>query len=181
MGVRYVAVYSTSASGGGGGAGGGGGRAAGGGAAKPKCQTTATTTISADCYHQTKGKITVRPAVGDPSPSGADGNQVAQMASGDYLEYRNMNFGTGSTQFDAEVASGAAAGVTGLVEVVLDNPGNPPVGSFAVADTGGWASWQRAQVNITPVTGTHNVYLEFTGCTPANPPFVSLHYFDFPG
>ena len=76
-------------------------------------------------------------AAGDSSPAGVDGNQVAQLSNDDYLEYSNINFGSGSSQFHARVASGAANGVSGLVEVVLDNPSNAPVGSFAVGNTGG--------------------------------------------
>jgi Carbohydrate binding module (family 6) len=87
---------------------------------------------------------------------------------------------TGSTQFDARVASGAASGVSGLVEVVLDNPSNAPVGSFALANTGGWSTWKTVPANISKVTGTHNVYLEFVSGAGGNPPFASLHYFNFP-
>jgi hypothetical protein len=96
------------------------------------------------------------------------------------MEYTGVNFGSGSSQFDARVASGAAGGVSGLVEVVLDNPGNTPVGSFAVANTGGWSSWETVPANISTVTGTHNVYLEFVSGATGNPPYVSLHYFSFP-
>ena len=115
------------------------------------------------------------------SPSGVDGNQAAQLANGNTLEYANVNFGTtGSTQFDARVASGAAAGVSGLVEVVLDSPSNTPAGSFAVGNTGGWSSWETIPANMSKVTGTHNVYLEFVSGAGGNPPYVSLHYFNFP-
>jgi len=145
-----------------------------------KCTTTATAGISADCYSGSAGSISVTPATGDTSPAGVDGNQVAQLASGDYLEYPGINFGTGSSQFDARVASGAAGGVSGLVEVVLDNRSNAPIGSFAVASTGGWASWRTVPANITKVTGTHNVYLEFSSGAASDPPYVSLHYFNFP-
>ena len=78
------------------------------------------------------------------------------------------------------VASGAAGGVSGLVEVVLDNPANAPVGSFAVGNTGGWSSWRTVPANIASVTGTHDVYLEFSSGAGGNPPFVSLHWFNFP-
>ena len=78
------------------------------------------------------------------------------------------------------MASGAAGGVSGLVEVVLDNPSNAPVGSFAVANTGGWTSWRTIPANITKVTGTHTVYLEFSSGASGDPPYVSLHYFSFP-
>jgi len=74
---------------------------------------------------------------------------VAKLSNGDYLEYTDINFGTGSSQFDARVASGAAGGVSGLVEVVLDNPSNAPVGSFAVGNTGSWSTWETIPANIT--------------------------------
>ena len=150
----------------------------GGGGGK-QCTTTATSGISADCYSASQGTITVTSTT-DASPSGVDGNQAAQLGNGDYLEYTGVNFGSGSSQFDARVASGAAGGVSGLVEVVLDNPGNAPVGSFAVGNTGGWTSWRTIPANISQVTGTHNVYLEFVSGAGGNPPYVSLHYFNFP-
>lgn len=179
MSVGYVAAYETTGSGGSGGGGGtGGGGGSGGGTS---CTTTATADISADCYNSSQGTITKSAATGDTSPSGVDGTQVAQLVNGDYLEYSNVNFGSsGSTQFDARVASGAASGVSGLVNVVLDNPSNAPVGSFAVASTGGWSTWKTIPANISKVTGTHNVYLEFSSGASGNPPYVSLHYFNFP-
>ena len=45
---------------------------------------------------------------------------------------------------------------------------------------GGWSSWRTIPANITKVTGTHNVYLEFSSGAPGDPPYVSLHYFNFP-
>jgi hypothetical protein len=184
MSVGYVAVYQTtgsspspspsasanptpsptSSSGGGG----------------TSCTTTATSDISADCDSSSRGAISVTAATGDTSPAGVDGHQAAQLVNGDYLEYNGVNFGSGSSQFDARVASGAAGGVSGLVEVVLDSPTNAPVGSFAVGNTGGWATWRTIPANITRTTGTHNVYLEFASGASGSPPFVSLHYFNFP-
>jgi DNA-binding LacI/PurR family transcriptional regulator len=180
MSVGYVAVYTTAGSGGSGGSGGGSGGGGGGGGGGTSCATTATSDISADCYSASQGTINVTSATGDSNPGGVDGNQVAQLSNGDYLEYSGINFGSGSTQFDARVASGAAGGVSGLVEVVLDNPSNTPVGSFAVANTGGWTSWRTIPANISQVTGTHNVYLKFVSGAGGNPPYVSLHYFNFP-
>jgi hypothetical protein len=184
MSVGYVAVYQTtgsspspspsasaspspsptSSSGGGG----------------TSCTTTATSDISADCDSSSRGAISVTAATGDSNPAGVDGHQAAQLINGDYLEYNGVNFGSGSSQFDARVASGAAGGVSGLVEVVLDSPTNAPVGSFAVGNTGGWATWRTIPANITRTTGTHNVYLEFASGASGSPPFVSLHYFNFP-
>jgi len=152
---------------------------AGGGGGGKQCTTTATSDISADCFAASSGTISVTSTT-DSNPSGVDGNQTAQLSNGDYLEYSNINFGSGSSQFDARVASGASPGVSGLVEVVLDNPSNSPVGSFAVANTGGWSTWKTIPANISRVTGTHNVYLVFVSGAGGNPPYVSLHYFNFP-
>jgi carbohydrate binding protein with CBM6 domain/putative Ig domain-containing protein len=152
----------------------------GGGGGGKQCTTTATSNISADCFASSQGTISVTSTT-DSNPSGVDGNQAAQLSNGDFLEYNGVNFGSsGSNQFDARVASGAAAGVSGLVEVVLDNPSNSPVGSFAVGNTGGWSTWKTIPANITKVTGTHNVYLVFTSGAGGNPPYASLHYFNFP-
>jgi hypothetical protein len=54
------------------------------------------------------------------------------------------------------------------------------VGSFAVANTGGWSTWKTIPANISTVTGTHDVYLEFSSGAGGSPPFVSLHWFSFP-
>jgi hypothetical protein len=151
----------------------------GGGGGGKQCTTTATSSISADCFTGSQGTISVTSTT-DSSPSGVDGNQAAQLSNGEYLEYGTINFGNGSTQFDARVASGAAAGVSGLVEVVLDNASNAPVGSFAIGNTGGWSTWKTVPANISKVTGTHNVYLKFVSGAGGNPPYVSLHYFSFP-
>ena len=179
MSVAYVAAYQTTGS--------------GGGSPTPtptptttpttppgSCATTATSDISADCDSAHQGSITVTAAAGDSNPSGVDSNQIAQLSNGDYLEYSNINFGSGSSQFDARVASGASPGVSGLVEVVLDNPSNSPAGSFAVGNTGGWSTWKTIPANISKVTGTHNVYLVFVSGAGGDPPYVSLHYFNFP-
>jgi hypothetical protein len=150
-----------------------------GGGGGTGCTTTATANISADCDGASQGSFSFGSTT-DPDPTGVDSNQAEELSNGDWLEYKNVNFGSGSRQFDARVASGAAGGVSGLVEVVLDSPTNSPVGSFAVANTGGWSSWETVPANISEVTGTHNVYLEFASGATGSPPYVSLHYFDFP-
>ncbi|NEA84018.1 carbohydrate-binding protein, partial [Actinospica acidiphila] len=80
-------------------------------------------------------------------------------------------------QFKARVASGAAAGVSGLVEVRLDSRSSTPIGSFAVGNTGGWQSWRTIPANIASVTGTHDVYLTFTSGQPTD--FVNVNWFSF--
>ncbi|MFD7136176.1 glycoside hydrolase family 16 protein [Streptomyces sp. NPDC059894] len=106
------------------------------------------------------------------------GQNIGSLANGDWALFKGVDFGsTAATQFRGRVASGAATGVSGLVEVRLDSRSNAPVGSFAVASTGGWQSWRTIPANITSVTGTHDVYLTFTSGQPSD--FVNVNWFDF--
>ncbi|MEY9860465.1 hypothetical protein ABH935_006102 [Catenulispora sp. GAS73] len=106
------------------------------------------------------------------------GQDVGWIANGDWLAYSNVDFGSaGATQFKARVASGAASGVSGLVQVALDSPTAAPIGSFALGNTGGWQSWETVPANISKVTGVHTVYLTFSSGQPAD--FVNVHWFTF--
>jgi beta-glucanase (GH16 family) len=106
------------------------------------------------------------------------GQDVAYVANGDWLRFDGVNFGTNpARQFVARAASGASGGISGLVEVRLDSRSNAPVGSFAIANTGGWQSWRTVPANITGVIGTHTIYLTFTSGQPAD--FVNLNWITF--
>ncbi|GAA0700790.1 glycoside hydrolase family 16 protein [Kitasatospora atroaurantiaca] len=126
--------------------------------------------IQAESYNDQSGT-----AVETCSEGGQD---IGSLANGDWALYRGVNFGsTPATQFVARAASGAAGGVSGLVEVRLDSRAGAPIGSFAIANTGGWQSWRTVPANVTAVTGTHDVYLTFTSGQPAD--YVNLNWFDF--
>jgi hypothetical protein len=107
-----------------------------------------------------------------------EGQHIGFLAGGDWARYDGVNFGSVRPQdFVARVASGAAGGVSGLVEVRLDNPASPPIGSFAIGNTGGWTSWREVPGNVSAVTGTHTVYLTFTSGQSAD--FVNVDWFRF--
>ncbi|MDQ1049946.1 glycoside hydrolase family 16 protein [Streptomyces sp. V4I2] len=106
------------------------------------------------------------------------GQNLASLANGDWALYRGVTFGSAAaTQFVARVAGGAGSGVSGLVEVRLDSRTSAPVGSFSLANTGGWQSWRTVPANMSSVTGTHDVYLTFTSGQPAD--FVNVNWFTF--
>jgi beta-glucanase (GH16 family) len=114
----------------------------------------------------------------EPTSDAGGGQNVGWIANGDWLRFDNVNFGGNpGRQFNARVASGAAGGVSGLVEVRLDNPGSAPIGSFAIGNTGGWQSWRTVPANMAATTGTHTVYLTFTSGQPAD--FVNVNWFTF--
>ncbi|MFB6636376.1 glycoside hydrolase family 16 protein [Streptomyces chartreusis] len=138
----------------------------------PTGNRDAYSAIQAESYDSQGG-------VGTESTSDSGGGQnIASLANGDWALYRGVNFGSSAAnQFVGRVASGAASGVSGLVEVRLDSRGNAPAGSFAVGNTGGWQSWRTVPANITGVTGTHDVYLTFSSGQPAD--FVNVNWFYF--
>ncbi|MFB7596705.1 glycoside hydrolase family 16 protein [Streptomyces sp. NPDC056160] len=160
MAVDYVQVLSSS---------GGGG---GGTTPPPTGNRDAYNPVQAESYDGQSGVNS------EPTTDSGGGQDIGSVANGDWALYKGVNFGSaGATQFYARVASGAAGGVSGLVEVRLDSRSNAPVGRFALANTGGWQSWRTVPANISRVTGTHDVYLTFTSGQPAD--FVNVNWFDF--
>ncbi|GAA4894866.1 glycoside hydrolase family 16 protein [Streptomonospora salina] len=165
MTVDYVGVWES-------GSGSGGGDDGGGDPDPPEGGVDARSTIQAEDYQQQSGT-----ALETTSDTGG-GQNVAQIGDGDRLRFDGVDFGdTAAGHFEARVASGAPEGVSGLVEVRLDSPTADPVADFAVADTGGWQNWQTVPMNMSPVTGTHTVYVTFASGQPAD--FVNLNWFTF--
>ncbi|GIH26229.1 endo-1,3-beta-glucanase [Acrocarpospora phusangensis] len=138
----------------------------------PSGGVDARSTIQAEAYQAQQGTIR------ETTTDSGGGQNVGAIANGDWLRFDGVNFGsTAATQFRARVASGAAGGVSGLVQVRLDSLTGPVIGDFALANTGGWQSWRTIPANVTPVTGTHTVYLTFTSGQPAD--FVNVNWFTF--
>ncbi|MFI1564948.1 glycoside hydrolase family 16 protein [Streptomyces sp. NPDC020490] len=138
----------------------------------PSGNRDAYSAIQAESYDSQSGVVT------ETTSDTGGGQDIGYLANGDWALYKGVNFGsTAATQFFARVASGAASGVSGLVEVRLDSRTSTPVGSFALANTGGWQTWKTVPANISAVTGTHDVYLTFSSGQPSD--FVNVNWFDF--
>ncbi|MEU5938824.1 carbohydrate-binding protein [Micromonospora sp. NPDC047548] len=127
-------------------------------------------TIQAEAFTGQNGVIVEACAEG--------GQNIGALRDGDWVRYDNVEFGAAPPRdFLARVASGAAGGVSGLVEVRLDSPTSVPIGSFAIANTGGWQSWRSVPGNVSAVTGRHTVYLTFSSGQSAD--FVNVNWFTF--
>lgn len=159
MVVDYVGVWST---------GGGGGDPD----PDPGTGFDAYATIQAEAFSSQSGTIS------EATTDTGGGQNIGAAGNGNWLRFNGVRFGTSAArQFVARVASGAGGGVSGLVEVRLDSPTGAVVGSFAIANTGGWQSWRTVPANIAATTGTHDVYLTFTSGQPAD--FVNVNWFNF--
>ncbi len=106
------------------------------------------------------------------------GQDVGYISDGDWLGYSAIDFGSSSpSQFVARLASGAAAGISGAVQVRLGSTTGTKIAEIDFANNGGWQAWQSVPANVTSaVTGVHDVYLVFSGSTSD---FVNINWFTF--
>ncbi|WP_307834149.1 carbohydrate-binding protein [Paractinoplanes lichenicola] len=87
------------------------------------------------------------------------GQNVGWIANGDQLRFDDVDFGpVAATKLDVRVAGDAEGG---KMEIRLDGPDQAPIGTLNVTRTGGWQNWRTDQVDITPTTGKHTVFLVF--------------------
>ncbi len=165
----------------------GSGTDAGSGGVNPTPTTTITTTttttnppggrnafatIQAESFDGQSGVLT------ETTTDTGAGQNIAGLGNGNWALFRGVDFGSATgRQFTARVASGAAGGVSGLVEVRTGSPTGTVLGSFAVGNTGGWQSWRTVPANMSPLTGKQDVYLTFTSGQPAD--FVNVNWFSF--
>ncbi|MFJ7269134.1 RICIN domain-containing protein [Streptomyces sp. NPDC099050] len=84
----------------------------------------------------------------------------ACSSNGDYIKAKGVAFGAGAGSFTARVASGTSGG---RVELHLDSPTGPTVGTCTVSGTGGWQTCRTVSCPVTGATGTHDLYLRFAG------------------
>jgi hypothetical protein len=136
---------------------------------KPKTRD-AFSQIAADGYSAERGTTT--------EASSGGGRYLGGIGNGDWVCYAGVDFGDRSaTQFTVRVASGAATGVSGLIEVRLDGPTGRVLGSVSVASTGDWQNWRVVPGNLAKVTGNHDVFLTFTSAQPQD--YVNLSWIQF--
>jgi hypothetical protein len=141
-------------------------------ASPPPTGTSAYSTIQAESFAAQSGVQT------ETTTDSGGGQNIGWIANGDWTMYSGIDFGsTPATTFRARVASGAPAGISGLVQVRLDSPTAPVAAQFAVGNTGGWQTWQTVPGSANGITGVHNVYLTFSSGQLAD--FVNVNWFTF--
>jgi hypothetical protein len=96
----------------------------------------------------------------ETEPASEGGMNVGWLANGDWIKAKGAAFGTGATSVSARVASAASGG---RIEFRLDGLSGPVVGTCDVPGTGGWQTWTTVTCPVTGATGTHDLYLRFTG------------------
>ncbi|HEY4417456.1 MAG TPA: carbohydrate-binding protein [Verrucomicrobiae bacterium] len=92
-------------------------------------------------------------------PCSEGGFDLGGISSGDWSAYSNVKL-TNATCFVARVAS---AGPGGNIEIRLDSPTGTLIGTCPVAGTGGAQNYANVYCNLNNASGTHIVYLVYTG------------------
>ncbi|MFF1833393.1 beta-1,3-glucanase family protein [Streptomyces sp. NPDC058231] len=134
--------------------------------------TSAYSTIQAESYSSQSGTTT------ESCSDSGGGQDVGYIANGDWLKFSSLDFGSASpNQFQARIASGAASGVSGAIQVRLDSTTGTKIAEIDFANNGGWQAWQTVPANIVAsATGVHDVYLVFPG---SSSDFVNVNWFTF--
>ncbi|MCG5461512.1 ThuA domain-containing protein [Micromonospora sp. MED01] len=95
--------------------------------------------------------------------AGHGGAAVGYVDNNDWISFRPYNL-TGVQSFSARV--GAPAGGGGTLELRVDSPTGPLVGSATVVPTGGYATFATVTGGVTAPTGTRTLFLVFKGTGP---------------
>ncbi|MBS2965797.1 discoidin domain-containing protein [Actinocrinis puniceicyclus] len=137
--------------------------------------TTATpVTVTASQYSAQNSTGT------EPTSDTGGGSDVGWINSAGWLQYDNVNFGSGLTgNVAARIASAVTGTGIGTIQFRLDSLTAAPFATIPVSGTGGWQNWVTAgPVAGSPVpTGSHTLYVTFTTSTGGN--FVNVNWFTF--
>mgnify|MGYP005840183333 CR=1 FL=1 len=92
------------------------------------------------------------------APCSEGGQCIGWIEHGDWVQYQNVNFGTGASQLEIRAASASSGGI---IEIRLDAPDGELLGTCPVKSTGDWQTWTSLQAQIKHVAGTRTVCLVF--------------------
>lgn len=94
------------------------------------------------------------------------GDVVGYLQNGDWIHYAGLDFGTGVTTFTANFS--APAGNAGQpIQLRIDGPTGPVVGTLMPASTGGWYTFVPQSATVTGLSGIHDLYLVIQGTVAA--------------
>jgi transglutaminase/protease-like cytokinesis protein 3 len=97
---------------------------------------------------------------------------VKDPQAGDWVIYSDIDL-TCAKSVSARVSSYR---IGGNFEVRIDAVDGELIGTIEQGTTGAWTTWVTASINITSVTGVHNVYLVFTDGSNTT---LYLNWFEF--
>jgi len=92
--------------------------------------------------------------------NGQGGMCVYPTRGGAFIKVKGVNFGVGAKTFRAFVSATTGEG---KVELRLDRPTGPLVGTCVFPKTGGATAWATASCSVQDAIGVHDLFLVFAG------------------
>jgi len=102
------------------------------------------------------------------------GFDLGFAADGSWLQYDNIDFGSGPSAVDVRWAS---AGAGGVLEFHLDSMTGPVIAQGTLPVTGGWETWQTYPLSVSGAQGLHKLFVIFRGNGPGG--LGNLNWFHF--
>ncbi|MFW6308455.1 MAG: GH116 family glycosyl-hydrolase [bacterium] len=90
-----------------------------------------------------------------------ENDKVAFIEDGDYIGFENVN--PGEKEYNEFIVRAASDTEGGQLELRLDSPEGELVGTVEINGTSGWDQWQEFSTEIDSISGSHDIYLVFTG------------------
>ena len=83
---------------------------------------------------------------------------IGYIRNGSWVMYSNLNFGSGAQSFKAKIA-----GNTTVMELYLDSMSGSPAAKVSFSGNGNFNSYEEIEASIPKLSGTHDLYIRFTG------------------
>ncbi len=99
---------------------------------------------------------------------------IGYVSQDDWVRFDNVDFGDGATQIRTRLAV-PASNAGGRIELRLGSLDSAAIGTLVVTATGGWDTYQTQSTNITRISGTHDLYVSFSG----NDGIANIDWFAF--
>ncbi len=125
------------------------------GVVTPSPETADLATISAFDQIEAENFSAQSGILAEDCPDG--GQNIGYVESGDYIMFKRVDFADGAKSFTARVSGNAAT-----IELYTDALGTP-VASYQFEGTSGYSEYTDVSFNVGSITGTHNLYIKFTG------------------
>ncbi|CZT55492.1 Endo-1,4-beta-xylanase A precursor [Eubacteriaceae bacterium CHKCI005] len=91
-----------------------------------------------------------------------EGSNIGYLNDGDWVIYRNVDFGSNGAEAIELFYSGEVRDTTGTIQVRLDSASGPLLGTISTPGTAGWSNYTLTTAALDEkVTGVHDVCLLF--------------------
>lgn len=107
-------------------------------------------TIEAESFSSQEGIITEDLATG--------GQNIGFVENGDYVMFSRVDFEDGARTFGGKISGNACT-----MELYLDSMSGTPAAIVNFGGTSGFGDYQDIMFNIPVISGTHDLYIKFTG------------------